>query len=72
MDSDAEVDGGDQGNWYSDFLGSVQEGFGLPTDTKLANVLERIWGKAKFRDLKKEELEDTLIHKNFPFMKPLC
>lgn len=42
MDSDAEVDGGDQGNWYSDFLGSVQEGFGLPTDTKLANVLERI------------------------------
>ena len=39
VDSDAEVEGGDQDNSYKDLLPSVQEDFGPPIDTKLADVL---------------------------------
>ena len=39
MDSDAEVEGGDQNNSYKDLLASIQEEFGPPIDTKLADVL---------------------------------
>ena len=38
-------------------------------DTKLEDVLERLWGKAKLGDSHKEELQDTLITKNCPFIK---
>ena len=31
-------------------LASVQEDFDQPINTKLADVLERIWGKAKLGD----------------------
>ena len=68
MDSDVEVEG-DQDNSYKDLLASVQEDFGPPIDTKLADVLERIWGKAKLGDSQKEELKNTLIPENCPFMK---
>ena len=44
-------------------LASVQEDFGPPIDTKLADVLERTWGKAK------EELKNMLIPENCSFMK---
>ena len=54
MDSDVEVEG-DQDNSYKDLLASVQEDFGPPIDTKLADVLERIWGKAKLGDSQKED-----------------
>ena len=50
MDPNAEVEGGDQDNSYKDLLPSVQEDFGPPIDTKLADVLKRIWGKAKLGD----------------------
>ena len=69
MDSDVEVEGGDQDNSYKDFLAPVQEDFGPPTDTKLTDVLERNWGKAKLEDSQKEELKNTLIPENYPFMK---
>ena len=68
MDSDVEVEG-DQDNSYKDLLASVQEDFGPPIDTKLADVLERIWGKAKLGDSQKEELKNMLIPENCPFMK---
>ena len=68
MDSDVEVEG-DQDNSYKDLLASVQEDFGPPIDTKLADVLERIWGKAKLGDSQKEELENMLIPENCPSMK---
>ena len=67
MDSDVEV--GDQDNSYKYLLASVQEDFGPSIDTKLVDVLERIWGKAKLGDSQKEELKNTLIPENFPFMK---
>ena len=70
VDSDVEVEG-DQDNSYKDLLASVQEDFGPPIDTKLADVLERIWGKAKLGDSQKEELKNTLIPDNYPFMKTL-
>ena len=60
MDSDVEVEG-DQDNSYKDLLASVQEDFGPPIDTKLIDVLERIWGKAKLGDSQKKELKNTLI-----------
>ena len=41
----------------------------MSIDTKLADVLERIWGKAKLGDSQKEELKKTLIFENCPFMK---
>ena len=56
MDSDVEVEG-DQDNSYKDLLASVQEDL----DTKLIDVLERIWGKAKLGDSQKKELKNTLI-----------
>ena len=68
MDSDVEVEG-DQDNSYKDLLASVQEDFGPPIDTKLADVLERIWGKAKLGDSQKEELKNMLIPENCPSMK---
>ena len=68
VDSDVEVEG-DQDNSYKDLLASVQEDFGPPIDTKLADVLERIWGKAKLGDSQKEELKNTLIPENCLFMK---
>ena len=48
MDSDIEVEG-DQDNSYKDLFAFVQENFGPPIDTKLTDVSERIWGKAKLR-----------------------
>ena len=60
-----------QDNSYKDLLASVQENFGPPIDTKLADVLERIWEKAKLGDSQKEELKNTLIPENCPFMKTL-
>ena len=42
MDLDVEVEGKDQDNSYKDLLASVQEDFGPPIDTKLADVLEKI------------------------------
>ena len=68
MDSDVEV-AGDQDNSYKDLLASVQEDFGPPIDTKLADVLERIRGKAKLGDSQKEELKNKLIPENCLFMK---
>ena len=68
MDSDVEVEG-DQDNSYKDLLASVQEDFGPPIDTKLADVLERIRGKAKLGDSQKEELKNKLIPENCLFMK---
>ena len=68
VDSDVEVEG-DQNNSYKDLLVSVQEYFGPPIDTKLADVLERILGKAKLRDSQKKELKKTLIPENCLFMK---
>ena len=68
VDSDVEVEG-DQDNSYKDLLASVQEDFGPPIDTKLADVLERIWGKAKLGDSQKEELKNMLIPENCPLMK---
>ena len=49
MDSDVEVEG-DQDNSYKDLPATVKEDFGSPIDTKLADTLERIWGKAKLGD----------------------
>ena len=66
--SDVEIEG-DQDNSYKDLLASVQEDFGPPIDTKLADVLERIWGKAKLGDSQKEELKNMLIPENCPLMK---
>ena len=68
VDSDVEVEG-DQDNSYKDLLASVQEDFGPTIDTKLADVLERIWGKAKLGDSQKEELKNMLIPENCPLMK---
>ena len=68
VDSGVEVGGGDQDDLHKDLLASVQEDFGPPTETKLADVLEKIWGKAKFGDSQKEELKNTLIPENWPFM----
>ena len=68
MDSDVEVEG-NQDYSYKDPLASVHEDFDPPTDTKLADVLERIWGKTKLEDSQKEELKNTLIPENCPFMK---
>ena len=68
VDSDVEVEG-DQDNSYKDLLASVQEDFGPPIDTKMADALERIWGKAKLGDSQKEKLKNTLIPENCPFMK---
>ena len=67
VDSDVEVEG-DQDNSYKDLLASVQEDFGPPIDTKLADALERIWGKAKVGDSQKEELKNKLIPENCLFM----
>ena len=41
VDSDVKV--GDQDNSSKDLLASVQEDFSKPIDTKLADILERIW-----------------------------
>ena len=49
MDSDVEVEG-DQDNSYKVLHATVKEDFGPPIDTKLADILERIWGKAKLGD----------------------
>ena len=68
--SDVEIEG-DQDNSCKDLLASVQEDFGPSIDTKLADVLERIWGKAKLGDSQKVELKNTLIPDNYPFMKTL-
>ena len=38
-------------------------------DTEMEDVLERIRGKAKLGDSQKEELKDTLIPENCPFIK---
>ena len=46
MDSGVEIEG-DQDNLYKELLAHVQEDFGPSIDTKLADVLEKIWGKAK-------------------------
>ena len=71
MGSDVEEEGGDQGNSYKDLLASVEEHFGPTTDTKLAVVLERIWGMAmaKLGDSQDEELKNTLIPENCFYMK---
>ena len=68
VDSDVEVEG-DQHSSYKDLLATVQEDFDPPIDSKLADVLKRIWGKAKLWDSQKEELKNTLIPGNCPFMK---
>ena len=68
MDSDVEVEW-DQDNSYKDLLASIQEDFGPPIDTKMADALGRIWGKAKLGDSQKEKLKNTLIPENCPFMK---
>lgn len=52
MDSDAEV-GGDQDNSYKGLLASVLVDFSPLLDTKLAGVLERIWGKGNSGDFSK-------------------
>ena len=49
VDSDVEVEG-DQDNSYKVLHATVKEDFGPPIDTKLADILERIWGKAKLGD----------------------
>ena len=54
VDSDVEVEG-DQDSSYKDLLASVQKDFGPSIDTKLAYLLERIWGKAKLGDSQKED-----------------
>ena len=68
VDSGVEVGGGDQDDLHKDLLASVQEDFGPPTETKLADVLEKIWGKAKLGDSQKEEPKNMLIPENWPFM----
>ena len=70
MDSDVEVEGGDQDKSYKDILPSVQEVFGPPIDTMLADFSERIWAKVKLTDSQKKELKNMLIPENCPFMKP--
>ena len=70
MDSDVEVEGGDQDKSYKDILPSVQEVFGPPIDTMLADFSERIWAKVKLTDSQKKELKNMLIPENRPFMKP--
>ena len=67
VDSDVEVEG-DQDNSYKD-LASLQEDSGQPIDTKLADVLVRIWGKTTLGDSQKEELKNMLIPENCPLMK---
>ena len=49
MDSDVEIEG-DQDNSYKDLPATVKGDFGPSIDTKLADILERIWGKAKLGD----------------------
>ena len=68
VDSDVEVEG-DQDNSYKDLLASLQEDSGQPIDTKLADILERIWGKTTLGDSQKEELKNMLIPENCPLMK---
>ena len=68
VDSDVEVEG-DQDNSYKDLLASLQEDSGQPIDTKLADILERIWGKTTLGDSQKEELKNMLIRENCPLMK---
>ena len=70
MDSDVEVEGGDQDKSYKDILPSVQEVFCPPIDTMLADFSERIWAKVKLTDSQKKELKNILIPENCPFMKP--
>ena len=71
VDSDVKVR--DQDNSCKDLLAFVQEDFGTPIDTKLADILERIWWKAKLEDSKKEELKNMKIFENCPFIKrTLC
>ena len=64
VDSDVEVEG-DQHSSYKDLFVTVQEDFDQPIDSKLADVLKRIWGKAKLGDSQKEELKNTLIPENY-------
>ena len=71
MDSDVEVEGGDQDKSYKDLLASVQEDFGPPMDTKLADVLEKIWGKAKLGDSQKEELKTCWFLNITPLWRPI-
>ena len=52
VDSDADV-GGDQDNSYKGLLASVLVDFSPLLDTKLAGVLERIWGKGNSGDFSK-------------------
>ena len=68
VDSNTKV-GGNQENSNKDLIASVQEYFGPPIETKLAGVLERIWGKAKSGDSQKEELKNMLIPENCPLKK---
>ena len=71
VESDVKVR--DQDNSCKDLLAFVQEDFGTPIDTKLADILERIWWKAKLEDSKKEELKNMKIFENCPFIKrTLC
>ena len=55
-DSNTKV-GGNKNNSNKNLIASVQEDFGRPIKTKLADVLERIWDKAKSGDSPKEKLK---------------
>ena len=62
MDSDVEVEG-DQDNSYKDLSANVKEDFGPPIDTKLADILERIWGKVSWEIIDETAILDREIQK---------